>query len=113
MIRHYLMGTTLAVTLASAIPANAGTFAIPLKSSLPIQTVACAVGAHIGPLGACVIGAEDRPPVVIEHRSADVPPPPDGTTTKSVTHDADGCTTKTIEKSDDMGNSAAKSKSNC
>jgi hypothetical protein len=114
MLRHCLMGGALALALASAVPASAGTFAAPLNSSLPIQTVACAVGAHLGPLGACVIGAEDPPPVVIEHRAADVPPPPpDGTTTRSVTQDSNGCTTKTIEQNDGMGNSAAKSQSNC
>jgi hypothetical protein len=114
MIRHCLMGSAFALALASVVPAGAGTFAAPLNSNLPIQSVACAVGAHIGPLGACVIGAEDPPPVVIERRAVDAPPPPvDGTTTRSVTQDANGCTTKTIEHNDGMGNSASKSQSNC
>jgi hypothetical protein len=114
MIRHYLIGSAFAFALASAVPASAGTFAAPLNSNLPILTIGCAVGAHLGPLGACVIGTEDPPPVVIEHRAADVPPPPaDGTTTRSVTQDANGCATKTIEQNDGMGNSAAKSQSNC
>jgi hypothetical protein len=114
MTRQLLIGSALALALASTVPASAGTFAAPLNSNLPIQTVGCAVGAHIGPLGACVIGTEDPPTVVIEHRAADAPPPPpDGTTTKTVTQDSNGCTTKTIEQNDGMGNSAAKSQTNC
>jgi hypothetical protein len=115
MIRHLLIGSALALALASTVPASAGTFAAPLNSNLPIQTVGCAVGAHLGPLGACIIGTEDPAPVVVEHRAADVPLPPvrDESTTRTMTQDSNGCATKTIEQNDGMGNSAAKSQSNC
>jgi hypothetical protein len=114
MTRHCLMGSALALALASVVPASAGNFARP-TSNLPIQTVGCAVGAHIGPLGACVIGTEDPQPVVVEQRAADVPLPPvrDESTTRTMTQDSNGCATKTIEKNDGMGNSAAKTQSNC
>src|SRR5450432_3070601 len=107
MIRHYLIGSAFALALASAVPASAGTFAAPLNSNLPIQTVGCAVGAHLGPLGACVIGTEDPPPVVIERRAADVPLPPvrDESTTRTMTLVSDASATETIEQNDGMGNS--------
>ena len=63
-----------------------------------IHNADCAVGMHIGPLGGCVLGTDDDRGKVIEHRSAD---------------DRDGCTTKTIKRTDDMGNSETKSKTNC
>jgi hypothetical protein len=64
-----------------------------------VQKVDCAVGMRLGPLGGCVLGTDDdHRDKVIEHRSAD---------------DRDGCTTKTIKKTDDMGNSETRSKTNC
>lgn len=45
-------GMTLAtITIAQAALAPAPAF---LYSTLDIQTVECAVGAHLGPLGACI-----------------------------------------------------------
>jgi hypothetical protein len=118
-----LLGSSIAalagafITCASMTAGHAGILNAPLDAKLAIHNVDCAVGMHIGPVGACVGGSEEAvlkhtdAPVVIERRTADAPT--DVTTEKSVTHDANGCTTKTIEKTDDMGNSAAKSKSNC
>jgi hypothetical protein len=63
-----------------------------------IHKADCAVGMHIGPLGGCILGVDNDQPVV-EHRSAD---------------DNDGgCTTKTIKRTDNMGNSETKTKSDC
>jgi hypothetical protein len=66
-----------------------------------VQHVDCAVGFHLGPLGTCVIGADDRPPPdaappVVEHRSVD-----------------EGCQTKSINRTDSEGNSETKTKTNC
>jgi hypothetical protein len=68
---------------ASAAPASMAPIAT--QASPYVQTVDCAVGAHLGPLGACVIGTDDpsAPPVVVEHRAADVPNP--DVTTQSTT----------------------------
>jgi hypothetical protein len=64
-----------------------------------VQKVDCAVGMHVGPVGGCILGADDdHRDKVIERRSAD---------------DADGCTTKTIQRTDGTGNSETKSKTNC
>jgi hypothetical protein len=54
---------------------------------------------HIGPLGGCILGTDDdHRDKMIERRSAD---------------DPDGCTTKTIQRTDGMGNSETRSKTNC
>lgn len=48
------------------------------------------------------------PPVVVEHRAADV-----DVHKKVITHDEDGCTTKTVKKTNGMGDTMKKTKSNC
>jgi hypothetical protein len=66
-----------------------------------IQRADCAVGAHIGPLGTCILGAPDpdqRP--VIERRAVEAPP-------------REGCTTKTVRKENGMGDSVTKSRTDC
>ncbi len=69
-----------------------------------VHHVDCAVGFHIGPLGTCVVGVDDRPPPrdlppdrIIEHRSVDV----------------DGCETKSVHRTDPAGNSETRTKTNC
>jgi hypothetical protein len=76
---------------------------IPVRATSSVQKVDCAVGAHLGPLGGCIIGDDDSPSPVIEHRSADAPD----------LRDQKGCTTKTVKKTDGMGDSETRSKSNC
>lgn len=66
-----------------------------------VQHVDCALGAHIGPLGACIIGTDDNPPVVVEHRTADAP------------QGGDGCSTKSVTRTDGAGNTETRTNSNC
>jgi len=65
--------------------------------ALNVQHVDCAVGFHIGPAGACIVGTdEERHDTVIEKRATD-----------------EGCKTKSVTRSDDMGNSETRTKTNC
>ena len=71
-----------------------------------IHNVDCAVGFHIGPAGACILGSDnDRPPpppaVVVD-------PPP-----VIVEHNDGGCETKSVNRTDAVGNSETKTKTNC
>jgi hypothetical protein len=88
---------------ATVAASQAAMSPIPLHATSSVQKVDCAVGAHIGPLGGCIIGNDDAPGPVIEHRSADAPD----------SRDENGCKTKTVKRTDGMGNSETKSKSNC
>jgi hypothetical protein len=87
---------SIASTEAAMLPTSH--YAAPM-----IHHVDCAVGAHIGPLGGCIIGDDSPPPapVVIERRAVDAPPP-DG-----------GCATKLVTRTDAAGNSETKTVSNC
>jgi hypothetical protein len=88
------MLATVAVAQATMVP-------ISRPATPYIQHVDCAVGAHVGPLGGCILGNDDnRPP---EHRAVDAPD----------ARDADGCQTKSVTRSDDAGNSETKTKTNC
>jgi hypothetical protein len=87
------------VLFASIVSGQAAMAPTAPQATPNIHKTDCAVGMRIGPLGGCVLGTDDdHGDKVIERRSAD---------------DRDGCTTKTIKKTDDMGNSETKSKSNC
>jgi hypothetical protein len=109
MLSRHLIGlSAVALVGAGSMFATAAPLtAIPAaQQTTPyVQRVDCAVGAHIGPLGACVLGTDDTPapapPTIVEHRAADVPAAPDGCQTKSVTH------------TDGMGDSETKTKTNC
>jgi hypothetical protein len=62
-----------------------------------VQHVDCDVGFHLGPLGTCIIGTEERHDRVIdEHRAAD-----------------EGCETKSVNRTDAAGNSETHTKTNC
>jgi hypothetical protein len=108
MSLHQLIGCSAAALvgagamLASATTTQATTLRVSHYATPYVHHVDCAVGAHIGPLGACIIGNDDNPPVVVEHRGVD--PSPQG---------ADGCSTKSVTKSDGMGNTETRTKSNC
>ena len=97
---HWLTSSAAAVTVAtfmSAAPAQAAmTPKAPTGASI-LQQVDCAVGFHIGPAGACVLGAEEEHhDVVIEKRRAD-----------------EDCSTKTVKKTNGEGDSVTKTTSNC
>jgi hypothetical protein len=70
-----------------------------------VQNVECAIGAHIGPLGGCILGHDDNPPmpVPVERRAVDAPD----------SQSADGCSSKSVTKTDGMGNTETKTKTNC
>jgi len=82
----------------SAGPTQAAMSPVVPHGAPSVQHVDCAVGFHLGPLGTCVVGVDNRPPpdVVIEHRSAD-----------------EGCQTKSVKRTDSEGNSETKTKTNC
>lgn len=114
-IHKLLGGSTAAIIAAGALMASAAStqaamLPSPIAAPSYIQHVDCAVGAHIGPLGACILGTDNPPtvvttpaPVIVEQRAADVP----------VTPNPDGCSTKSVNKTDGMGNSVTKTQTNC
>lgn len=79
------------------------------------QNVDCALGAHIGPVGGCILGTDNPPavvvvappaaespqPVVIEPNRGDLAAP------------ADGCATKSVTITDGSGNSETRTKTKC
>jgi hypothetical protein len=86
----------IGVLFASIAPTQATMYRITQYSTPYIQHVDCAVGFHLGPLGTCVIGADDPGPAVIERHDDNV-----------------GCETKSVTKQDAAGNSVTKTKTNC
>lgn len=83
--------------LLSGTGAEAAMSPVTHFSDASVQHVDCAVGFHIGPAGACIIGApEEHHDVVMEHRGA-----------------TEGCQTKSVQRSDDMGNSETRTRTNC
>jgi hypothetical protein len=85
--------TFTVATLLSFSPVQAAMSPAIHNGDASVQRVDCAVGFHLGPAGACIIGTEDRP--VVERRAAD-----------------EGCETKSVTRSDDTG-SVTKTKTNC
>jgi hypothetical protein len=110
MFVQKLMGCTAAAAVAAFISIGGAQAAIypavhygnqGSQHTPDIHHVDCAVGFHIGPAGACVLGTDDPPPPaehreIIERRSVD-----------------EGCQTKSVHREDSMGNSETKTKSNC
>jgi hypothetical protein len=90
------MLASVATTQATMLPVSS--YATPY-----VQYVDCAIGAHIGPLGACIIGHDDNSPGVVEHRVIDAPDP----------QAADGCSTKSVTRTDGNGDSETHTKTNC
>jgi hypothetical protein len=88
----------------SAGPTQASMYPATHYGAPNVHHVDCAVGFHIGPLGTCVVGVDDRPPPrepppdrIIEHRSVD----------------EGGCETKSVHRTDAVGNSETRTKTNC
>jgi len=71
-----------------------------------VHNVDCAVGFHIGPAGACILGSDNDPPP--PPRAVVVDPPP-----AVVEHNGGGCETKSVNRTDAVGNSETKTRSNC
>jgi hypothetical protein len=90
------MLASVAATQATMLPASR--YATPY-----VQYVDCAIGAHIGPLGGCIIGNDDNPPVVVEHRVIDAPDP----------QATAGCSTKSVTRTDANGDTETRTKTNC
>jgi hypothetical protein len=110
-LRNLLGGSTAAVMAAGLVLASAGTMQAamlpaPVKATSYIQHVDCAIGAHIGPLGACIFGdsGDAPPPAVIERRAADAP---------VVVEPNGGCTTTSVKRTNSVGDSETKTKTNC
>jgi hypothetical protein len=78
---------------------------LPVSSNATpyIRHVVCVVGAHLEPLGACIIGNDDHHDGVLERRDADSP---------NRRRD-DGCTTKSATTTDANGASKTRTKTNC
>ena len=80
------------------IPTQASMYPMARYAKPYIQHVDCAVGFHLGPAGACIIGAPDAPPPPVVDRAA----PPD-----------QGCESKSVTRQDAEGNSETRTKTNC
>ena len=102
-----LTGCAAAAAIASFISISATQAAMsPIKhygETPPGPHVDCAVGFHIGPAGACVIGTDDGAappppdrPVVIERRATD-----------------EGCQTRSVKKENSLGDSETHTQTNC
>jgi len=89
--------------LASVGATQAAMLPAPHYAAPTVQYVDCAIGAHLGPLGACIIGHDDNPPAVMEHRVIDAPDP----------QAVDGCATKSVTRTDGSGASETQTKTNC
>ena len=89
--------------LASVASTQASMIQVSRHATPLVQHVDCAIGAHLGPLGACIIGHDDNPPVVVEHRVIDAPDP----------QATDGCSTKSVTRTDQNGGSETHTKTNC
>jgi hypothetical protein len=88
--------------LASVATTQAVTLPVTRHATSNFQHVDCAIGAHVGPLGTCIIGSDDSPPVVVEHR-VDAP----------YSQSSDGCSTKSVTKTDGTGDTETHTKTNC
>jgi len=90
--------------LGSVATAQAAMLPAPHYANSSIQHIDCAVGAHIGPLGGCILGIDNAPPpVIVERRAVDVAP----------AVEEDGCASKSMTRTDGQGNSETRTKTNC
>jgi hypothetical protein len=88
--------TAALTALLSLTPAQAAMLPMSHFDLPGVQKVDCAAGFHIGPIGTCIIGTEE------EHHDQVVEHPVDG-----------GCQTKSVQRSDAMGNSETRTKTDC
>ena len=98
MMKTWMTCSAAALTFAflSVGGAQAGMTPVAPGAASTVQLADCAVGFHLGPAGACIIGTPDHDDRVIERRSAD-----------------EGCETHTVKRSDPDGNTETRTSSNC
>jgi hypothetical protein len=101
-------GASAAIASLISIGAAQAAMAPPVRPAMPnVHYVDCAIGFHIGPAGACILGVDNRPP----------PPPPGAVVVDPppvVVQGKDpGCETKTLSQTDAAGNNETKTKTNC
>ncbi len=100
-------GASAALASLISIGSTQAAMAPALNAGNPnVHSVDCAVGFHIGPAGACILGGDnDRPP---PPHAVVVDPPP-----AVVERKDGGCETKSVNRTDAEGNSETRTKSNC
>jgi hypothetical protein len=109
MSSHQLIGCFAAALLgagamlASVSASQATMLPAPRFATPNVQRVDCAIGAHIGPLGACIIGHDDNPPVVVGPPVVEAPAP----------QAAEGCATKSVTRTNANGDSETHTSTNC
>ena len=89
--------------LASVATTQATMLPVSRYATPDVQYVDCAIGAHIGPLGACILAHDDNRPVGVQRRIIDAPDP----------QSADGCSTKSVVRTDGNGDSETHVGTNC
>jgi hypothetical protein len=101
-------GASAALASLISIGSTQAAMAPAVNTGSPkVHFVDCAVGFHIGPAGACILGVDNDPPPP-PPRAVVVDPPP-----VVVEHSEGGCVTKSVNRTDAEGNSETKTKSNC
>lgn len=107
-----LVAAIAALGLGTAV-ASAGTVhPVSQHSSSYIQTVDCAVGAHIGPAGVCIIGS-DPPPVVVAQPAQPVVVAPAPVAPDAVAAPPVGCASKSVTATDGSGASETRTQTQC
>lgn len=100
MNMRMILGSGAAMALAAMLSASGAQGAMTPTNGYShpvVQKVDCAVGFHIGPVGGCILGVEEeRHDTVIEKRATD-----------------EGCETKSVKRTDDMGNTETRSRTDC
>ena len=96
-----LMSCAAAIAFAASIsagPSQAAMYPTTPSAAPQVVNVDCAVGFHIGPAGACILGTppEHHDRVIEERRGA-----------------AEGCETRSVHRSDSEGNSETHTATNC
>ena len=92
-----ILASALILAALSQTPAVAGMTPARGLASPALQQVDCAVGFHLGPAGACIIGTPDPEPRVIEERRAT----------------DENCETRSVKRTDERGNSETRTRTNC
>ena len=92
-------------TFASAVTMT------PAQPQAPsyVQAVDCAVGAHIGPAGVCLLGNDQPPPVVVQPAPVVVAPDSDN----AAAPPPNGCASSSVTATDTMGNSQTRTNTQC